>query len=105
MLCSQNGRSTDSRRPCSWREDSGSPILVSEIAAAEGIPKKFLEQILLELKRHGSSRAGEAKEAAISFGGRRSEISLGEIVRILDGPLAPIGCVSVTAYRPCRECQ
>ena len=87
------------------RQTPDQPILVSEIAAAEGIPKKFLEQILLELKRSGVVESRRGKGGGYLLRRGASEISLGEIVRILDGPLAPIGCVSVTAYRPCRECQ
>ena len=86
------------------REDSQVPILISEIAAREGIPKKFLEQILLELKRHGVVQSRRGKGGGYQLGRPASEISLGEIVRILDGPLAPIGCVSVTAYQRCEEC-
>ena len=80
------------------------PNLVSEIAAQEGIPKKFLEQILLELKRHGVVQSRRGKGGGYLLGRPATQISLGEIVRILDGPLAPIGCVSVTAYRRCDEC-
>jgi Rrf2 family protein len=80
------------------------PMLVSEIAAKEGVPKKFLEQILLELKRHGIVESRRGKGGGYLLRRAATDISLGEIVRILDGPLAPIGCVSVTAYRPCAEC-
>jgi Rrf2 family protein len=86
------------------REVPRGAILVSEIAQQEGIPKKFLEQILLELKRHGVVESRRGKGGGYLLGRPAAEISLGEIVRILDGPLAPMGCVSVTAYRRCDEC-
>jgi Rrf2 family protein len=86
------------------REVKQGPILVADIARREGIPKKFLEQILLELKRHGVVQSRRGKGGGYLLGRTPSEISLGEIVRILDGPLAPITCVSVTAYRRCDEC-
>jgi Rrf2 family protein len=86
------------------RDASAAPVLVADIAAQEGIPKKFLEHILLELKRHGVVQSRRGKAGGYRLGRAASEISLGEIVRILDGPLAPITCVSVTAYRRCEEC-
>lgn len=75
-----------------------------DIAARQNIPIEFLEQILLALKKAGllSSRRGMT-------GGYRlikdpNAISLGQVIRILDGPLAPIGCVSKTAYQKCNDC-
>ncbi|MCP9446445.1 MAG: Rrf2 family transcriptional regulator [Nitrospira sp.] len=75
-----------------------------DIATRQNIPVEFLEQILLALKRAGllSSRRG-------TNGGYRlikppGHITLGQVIRILDGPLAPIGCVSRTAYQKCDEC-
>lgn len=86
------------------RERDRAPILVSEIASRERIPRKFLEQILLELNRHGVLRSRRGKLGGYLLARPPQEISLGEIVRILDGPLAPIRCVSVTAYRRCEDC-
>jgi len=86
------------------RDVARGPILVSEIAAREGLPKKFLEQILLDLKRHGVVESRRGQRGGYLLGRPPGDISLGEIVRILDGPLAPIGCVSVTAYRRCDDC-
>jgi len=81
-----------------------SPLQRQDIAARQHIPIEFLEQILLALKRAGllSSRRG-------TKGGYRlikppKEITLGQVIRILDGPLAPIGCVSKTAYQKCSDC-
>lgn len=74
------------------------------IAARQHIPIEFLEQILLALKRAGllSSRRG------INGGYRLikppKDITIGQVIRILDGPLAPIGCVSKTAYQKCGDC-
>jgi Rrf2 family protein len=87
------------------RRTPDEPQLVADIAEAEGIPKKFLEQILLEMKRHGIVESRRGKGGGYLLRRGAAEISLGEIVRILDGPLAPMGCVSVTAYRPCAECR
>jgi len=83
----------------------GQPALQrQDIAARQHIPIEFLEQILLALKRAGllSSRMG------INGGYRLikapKDITLGQVIRILDGPLAPIGCVSKTAYQKCGDC-
>ncbi len=78
------------------------PIIpIKEISRTENIPIKFLEQILLTLKNAG------LLQSKMGFGGGYylakppTEINLGQIVRILDGPLAPIRCVSQMAYEPC----
>ena len=75
-----------------------------QIAARQHIPVEFLEQILLALKRAGllSSRRGVKGGYELIKSPR--EITLGQVIRILDGPLAPIGCVSKTAYQKCGEC-
>ncbi len=79
----------------------GTPLSVKSIAGRERIPVKFLEQILLALKNAGllQSRMGAGGGFYLARPARR--ITLGEIIRVLDGPLAPIRCVSRTAYEPC----
>ena len=84
-------------------EDRG-VILIAEISETEGIPKKFLEQILLELKKQGILQSKRGKEGGYFLGKKASEIGIGQVVRIIDGPLAPIPCVSKMAYRRCDEC-
>ncbi len=76
-------------------------VQIKEIASAEKIPIKFLEQILLTLKNAGllQSRSGVGGGYYLARGA--SEINLGQIIRILDGPLAPVRCVSQMAYEPC----
>ena len=76
-------------------------VQVSELADSEQLPTKFLEQILQALKD-----AGLVVSARGKFGGYRlakppKQITIGEVVRLIDGPLAPIGCVSQTAYTKC----
>lgn len=75
-----------------------------EIAKRQKIPLEFLEQILLTLKRAGllSSRRGMSGGYALIK--PPEEVTLGQVIRILDGPLAPISCVSKTAYQKCRDC-
>ncbi len=76
-------------------------VQVSELAESEQLPAKFLEQIL-----HALKEAGLVESARGKFGGYRlavpmRQITIGQVVRLIDGPLAPIGCVSQTAYEKC----
>ncbi len=83
------------------RENASPLVQIKDISERENIPSKFLEQILLALKNAG------LLQSKMGFGGGyylarpATEINLGQIVRVLDGPLAPIRCVSQMAYEPC----
>lgn len=81
------------------------PVLISDLAESENIPKKFLELILLDLKRHGILSSKMGKGGGYSLSKPPDKIFVGQIIRILDGPLAPIPCVSKTAYERCVECE
>ena len=81
------------------------PLLISEIAQQEAIPKKFLELILLELKKQGILHSKKGKGGGYTLAKTPAMIKMGTIIRILDGPLAPLPCVSVTAYAKCQECK
>src|SRR5271166_938356 len=81
------------------------PILISNIAARDGIPRKFLELILLELKNQGILQSKKGKGGGYCLNRPASSIMVGHIVRLIDGPLAPLPCVSKTAYRKCDECH
>jgi Rrf2 family protein len=80
------------------------PVLISELAERQRLPKKFLEAILLELKRHGLLHSKKGKGGGYLLGREPTEITVGQIIRILEGPLALTPCVSQTAYRRCEEC-
>lgn len=78
------------------------PILqIREIAEREQIPAKFLEQILLALKNAGLLHSKMGVGGGYHLAKPASEISFGQIVRVLDGPLAPVKCVSQMAYESC----
>lgn len=81
------------------------PISIGDLATREGIPRKFLELILLELKNRGILHSQKGKAGGYSLGRTPAEISVGEIVRVIEGPVALLPCVSVTAYRRCEECR
>lgn len=81
------------------------PVLISDIAAGQQIPKKFLDIILLELKNGGLLRSKKGKGGGYLLARAPDKITVGQIVRLLDGPLAPIACASRTAFRPCDDCR
>ena len=86
------------------QEDGGGPVLISELAAREKLPKKFLEAILLELKRRGFVDSRKGKGGGYFLRRRPDEITFGDVIRVLEGPLALVPCVSQTAYTTCVEC-
>jgi Rrf2 family protein len=83
----------------------GETVLISEIAATHQIPRKFLEQILLDLKNHGLVQSWRGRSGGYALLRAASDISFGQVLRIIDGPLAPLPCVSDLAYRKCIDCQ
>src|SRR4051812_9155570 len=87
------------------REYGRGPWLIADLAAEEGIPKKFLELILLELKQQGMLQSKKGKGGGYLLARRPEEISVGSVLRILDGTFAPVPCVGHVGYRPCDECK
>jgi Rrf2 family protein len=85
--------------------DRDEPMRIADLARAEQIPPKFLELILLGLKNQGLLRSRKGKGGGYLLARDPSEIYLGEIVRMFDGPLAPVPCASQTAYLPCADCR
>lgn len=86
------------------RRKGDGPILIGDLAEEEGIPKKFLENILLALKHRGLVQSRKGPHGGYQLGRTPDRISVGDIIRALDGPLALVSCVSQTAYAPCEEC-
>ncbi len=86
------------------REYGRGPILASELSAREGIPEKFLRGILLDLRRRGIVRSRRGQGGGYRLARDPSTIDFGEVLRVLDGPLALTPCVSQTAYQRCEEC-
>ena len=87
------------------KEYQKGPVLISDIVKAEKMPQKFLEFILLTLKNHGILESRRGKGGGYLLGRDPGQVMLGSVIRILEGPLAPVSCVSQTAYRKCDECQ
>lgn len=80
------------------------PLLISEIAIRQGIPRRFLEIILLELKMHGFLRSKKGRGGGYELSKPPAQISVGKVMRTLEGPIAPLPCVSKTAYERCEDC-
>jgi Rrf2 family protein len=87
------------------KEYGQGPVLISDIAHREALPHKFLELILLELRNHGILGSKKGKGGGYFLARRPELVHLGEVLRVLEGPLAPIPCVSKTAYVRCAECR
>jgi Rrf2 family protein len=87
------------------KEFGQGPVLISEIARRENISPKFLELILLELKNHGILQSKKGKGGGYFLARPPKSVSVGHVVRIMEGPLAPLPCVSRTAYMRCAECR
>ena len=86
------------------KEYGQGPVLISDVAQREGIPRKFLELILLELKNQGILQSKKGKGGGYFLRRKPDDITFGEVIRVLDGPLAAVSCVSQTAYMACAEC-
>ncbi|WP_034997201.1 RrF2 family transcriptional regulator [Beijerinckia mobilis] len=82
----------------------GEATLVTDIAVANDIPKKFLDTILGELRNAGFVNSRKGKGGGYTLARPAHEIMVGHIIRVLDGPLAPIQCASHSSYRRCDDC-
>lgn len=81
------------------------PVLIADLAEKEQIPRKFLELILLQLKNAGLLGSRKGKGGGYFLAKDPAKITMGDAIRVLEGPLAPVRCVSQSAYQPCDECQ
>ncbi len=80
------------------------PVLIGTLAKEESIPVKFLEVILLEMKGRGLLESKMGRKGGYYLSRPPSAITIGSIIRIIEGPLAPLPCASETAFRACDEC-
>ena len=81
------------------------PVLIGTLAREEAIPIKFLEAILLDMKSRGLLESKLGRKGGYYLNRPPSAITIGSIIRIIEGPLAPLPCASETAFRACDECQ
>lgn len=83
----------------------GEMALLTDIAAARDIPRKFLETILGELRNAGFVVSRKGKDGGYRLARSPDQINMGLVVRAIDGPLAPIACASTSRYQPCEDCD
>jgi Rrf2 family protein len=90
---------------CALQNGEGRWMQAHAIAARANVPEKFLEAILVELRRAGfvESRRGHLGGHALAK--PADQIMVGDLIRAIDGPLAPVRCASMTAYEPCSDCK
>ena len=87
------------------RQDSNMLARARDISSQQNIPKKFLDLIFFELRRHGLIHSERGREGGYMLARPAAEISIAEIVRAVDGALAPLPCASVRFYRRCDDCE
>jgi Rrf2 family protein len=85
--------------------EPGATAQAIDIAEANNIPKKFLDAILGELRNAGIVYSRKGPGGGYGLARAPDQIKIGHVIRTIDGPLAPIGCASRTAYQPCRDCK
>tara|TARA_R110000868_G_scaffold192386_3_gene436802 strand:- start:4420 stop:4857 length:438 start_codon:yes stop_codon:yes gene_type:complete len=86
-------------------ESDGDLLQAGDIATTQNVPRKFLELILLDLRKQGLVNSHRGKNGGYALAKPADAITFGQIVRIMDGPLAPIPCASLTGYRRCEDCK
>lgn len=83
------------------RSDGAEPVALATLAKRERLPAKFLEQIMATLKHAGIVRTTLGARGGYTLGADPHDVSVGRVIRLLDGALAPLGCVSLRYYEPC----
>lgn len=86
----------------SYEDRSGAVVPVTDIAKRLDIPRKFLESILLNLKKGGFVKSKRGKEGGYTLAGHPGKVTVGDIVRFVEGPLEPIACCD-DCYKGCRD--
>ena len=92
------------RALCALAQGAPQRLQARRIAAESRVPEKFLEAILVDLRKAGFVASTRGTVGGHALARPAAEIMIGDVIRAIDGPLAPIRCASVTAYRPCAEC-
>jgi Rrf2 family protein len=87
------------------KADTGEALRIEEIAERSGAPKRFLEHILLDLKRAGLIGSRRGRNGGYELIKEPRRISIADVLRLIDGPMAPLPCLSRRAYRRCEDCK
>lgn len=83
---------------------SPQPLTIEEIARRSGAPKRFLEHILLEIRNAGAIASIRGRSGGYSLIKAPRDISISEMLRLIDGPIAPLPCLSRRSYQRCEDC-
>src|SRR5438309_4385867 len=86
-------------------EQGGAPVQLSRIAETQRVPPKYLELIMLDLKKAGLVKSVRGPKGGYKLSRPADQISFGEIVRSMEGPIALVSCASVNFYAPCGDCH
>ncbi len=86
-------------------ESGGQPVQLARIAETQRVPPKYLELIMLDLKKSGLVKSVRGPRGGYRLARSAEEISFGEIVRSMEGPIALVSCASVNFYAPCGDCH
>ncbi len=86
-------------------EQGGAPVQLGRIAETQRVPPKYLELIMLELKKSGLVKSARGPKGGYTLARDAASISFGEVVRSLEGPIALTPCASVNFYAPCGDCK
>ena len=87
------------------QQKNNEPKLIADIAKKKKIPLKFLENILLQLRKDGILESKKGKGGGYYFKLKPKDIELARVIRLLDGPIAPLSCVSLHFYERCKNCD
>jgi Rrf2 family protein len=87
------------------QQREGEPVLIAEISQKRNIPLKFLENILLELKKHSILDSKKGKGGGYYLAKPPEKIFLADVLRLIDGPIALLPCVSLHFYQQCGQCD
>ncbi|MFZ2868661.1 RrF2 family transcriptional regulator [Zavarzinia sp.] len=82
----------------------GETVAIEDIAAHSGVPRKFLEHILLDLKAAGFIASRRGRAGGYIMARAAESMTVGSVLRVIDGPVAPLPCLSQHHYRPCEDC-
>jgi Rrf2 family protein len=84
---------------------AGTSIRIEQIAEGAGVPRKFLEHILLDLKKKGIVTSNRGRSGGYTLVKKPDDMTISDVLRAIDGPIAPLPCISRTAYRRCEDCK
>lgn len=93
------------RAMCALAQTQGERLQAHTIARQAHVPEKFLETILVELRKAGFIDSRRGPQGGHSLARSAGDIAVGDLIRAIDGPLAPVRCASISAYEPCADCR